>query len=94
MFLGDRRALVESLILTDTDEARERRLAELLPLQRADFRELFEAMAGLPVTSGCSTRRCTSSYPPSRRCRCGSPSLSPGANRLPAIGSCCRPCAG
>ena len=50
MFLGDRRCLVESLILAATDEDRERRLAELLPLQRADFRELFEAMAGLPVT--------------------------------------------
>jgi len=50
MFLGDRRGLVESLILADTDEERESRLAELLPLQRADFRGLFEAMAGLPVT--------------------------------------------
>ena len=50
MFLGERRALVESLILADTDEERESRLAELLPLQRADFRGLFEAMAGLPVT--------------------------------------------
>jgi pyruvate,orthophosphate dikinase len=50
MFLGDRRCLVESLILAETDDEREHRLAELLPLQRADFRGLFEAMAGLPVT--------------------------------------------
>ncbi|MDQ1731280.1 MAG: pyruvate, orthophosphate dikinase [Pseudonocardiales bacterium] len=50
MFLGDRRALVEALILADTDEERERQLAELLPLQRQDFASLFEAMDGLPVT--------------------------------------------
>jgi pyruvate,orthophosphate dikinase len=50
MFLGDRRALVEALILADTDEERERQLAELLPLQREDFQGIFEAMDGLPVT--------------------------------------------
>ena len=50
MFLGDRRALVEALILADTDEERERELAELLPLQREDFKGIFEAMDGLPVT--------------------------------------------
>ncbi len=50
MFLGDRRQLVEALILADTDEERERELAELLPLQREDFRGIFEAMDGLPVT--------------------------------------------
>jgi len=50
MFLGDRRALVEALILADTDEERERELTELLPLQRADFLGIFEAMDGLPVT--------------------------------------------
>ncbi|QKW06364.1 pyruvate, phosphate dikinase [Streptomyces sp. NA04227] len=50
MFLGERRELVESLILADTDEERERALAELLPLQKKDFVELFEAMDGLPVT--------------------------------------------
>ncbi|MBM9509702.1 pyruvate, phosphate dikinase [Actinacidiphila acididurans] len=50
MFLGDRRELVERLILADTDTEREAALAELLPLQRTDFIELFEAMDGLPVT--------------------------------------------
>jgi pyruvate, orthophosphate dikinase len=50
MFLGDRRALVEALILADTDSERERELAELLPLQRDDFRAIFGAMDGLPVT--------------------------------------------
>ncbi|UQX87479.1 pyruvate, phosphate dikinase [Jatrophihabitans telluris] len=50
MFLGDRRALVEALILADTDEERDRQLAELLPLQREDFAGIFDAMDGLPVT--------------------------------------------
>ncbi|WP_405688060.1 pyruvate, phosphate dikinase [Streptomyces sp. NBC_00057] len=50
MFLGERREMVEKLILADTDEERETALAELLPLQKADFIELFESMDGLPVT--------------------------------------------
>ncbi|SDO11972.1 pyruvate phosphate dikinase [Actinacidiphila guanduensis] len=50
MFLGERRELVERLILADTDGEREDALKALLPLQRADFVELFEAMDGLPVT--------------------------------------------
>ncbi|MGW3118440.1 pyruvate, phosphate dikinase [Streptomyces sp. NPDC001107] len=50
MFLGDRRELVEKLILADTDAEREESLKELLPLQKQDFVELFSAMDGLPVT--------------------------------------------
>ncbi|MFH8972543.1 pyruvate, phosphate dikinase [Streptomyces sp. NPDC017890] len=50
MFLGDRRELVERLILADTEAEREESLKALLPLQRKDFVELFEAMDGLPVT--------------------------------------------
>ncbi|MGI8644896.1 MAG: pyruvate, phosphate dikinase, partial [Nocardioides sp.] len=50
MFLGDRRGLVENLIVADTDEEQEAALAELLPLQRQDFTEILEAMDGLPVT--------------------------------------------
>ncbi|MFI5976993.1 pyruvate, phosphate dikinase [Streptomyces sp. NPDC051452] len=50
MFLGDRRELVERLILADTEEEREASLKGLLPLQKKDFVELFEAMDGLPVT--------------------------------------------
>ncbi|MCI3269824.1 pyruvate, phosphate dikinase [Streptomyces cylindrosporus] len=50
MFLGDRRELVERLILADTDEEREDSLKQLLPLQKQDFVELFSAMDGLPVT--------------------------------------------
>jgi pyruvate,orthophosphate dikinase len=50
MFLGERRQLVEDLILADTDEDRERELADLLPLQREDFVGLLRAMDGLPVT--------------------------------------------
>ncbi len=50
MFLGDRRGLVERLILADTDAEREESLEALLPLQKQDFVELFSAMDGLPVT--------------------------------------------
>ncbi|MFE5026787.1 pyruvate, phosphate dikinase [Streptomyces sp. NPDC056656] len=50
MFLGERREMVEHLILADTDTEREEALKELLPLQKKDFVELFEAMDGLPVT--------------------------------------------
>lgn len=50
MFLGDRRELVERLILASTDADREQALAALLPLQRADFIEIFREMNGLPVT--------------------------------------------
>ncbi|MGW1269291.1 pyruvate, phosphate dikinase [Streptomyces sp. NPDC002491] len=50
MFLGDRREQVERLILADTQEEREESLKQLLPLQKKDFVELFEAMDGLPVT--------------------------------------------
>ncbi|MBB1257477.1 pyruvate, phosphate dikinase [Streptomyces alkaliterrae] len=50
MFLGERRELVERLILADAEDEREQSLAALLPLQKGDFKELFEAMDGLPVT--------------------------------------------
>jgi pyruvate,orthophosphate dikinase len=50
MFLGDRRELVERLILARTAEDRDEALAALRPLQRADFLNLFREMNGLPVT--------------------------------------------
>ncbi|MFE5209850.1 pyruvate, phosphate dikinase [Streptomyces sp. NPDC056600] len=50
MFLGDRRELVERLILAEDKQGQEDALAQLLPLQKGDFVELFEAMDGLPVT--------------------------------------------
>ncbi len=50
MFLGDRRRLVERVILADTPGERDEALAALLPLQREDVTELLEAMDGLPVT--------------------------------------------
>ncbi|WP_420903363.1 pyruvate, phosphate dikinase [Streptomyces boncukensis] len=50
MFLGERREMVERLILADTGEERDAALGGLLPLQKDDFVELFAAMDGLPVT--------------------------------------------
>ena len=49
MFLGERRELVERLVLAESDADRQAVFDELLPLQRADFVELFDAMDGLPV---------------------------------------------
>ncbi|GGL07845.1 pyruvate, phosphate dikinase [Mangrovihabitans endophyticus] len=50
MFLGDRRELVEKLILATTDADRQAALAALQPLQRDDFLALLREMNGLPVT--------------------------------------------
>jgi pyruvate,orthophosphate dikinase len=50
MFLGDRRELVERLILATTEDERRDALAALLPLQRGDFEGIFTAMDGQPVT--------------------------------------------
>ncbi|MGI9371710.1 MAG: pyruvate, phosphate dikinase [Hyphomicrobiales bacterium] len=49
-FEADRIVAVREMILSDTQEERRNALAKLLPMQRGDFKELFEIMAGLPVT--------------------------------------------
>jgi pyruvate,orthophosphate dikinase len=41
---------VREMILADDEKSRRAALAKLLPMQRADFVELFEIMQGLPVT--------------------------------------------
>src|SRR5690606_31378205 len=51
MFFDDERIVaVREMILSDVEKDRRAALAKLLPMQRGDFRELFEIMAGLPVT--------------------------------------------
>ena len=50
MFLGDRRVLVETLVLATTDEERSEVLAEMEKLQFSDFVGILRAMTGLPVT--------------------------------------------
>src|ERR1035438_3530107 len=50
MFLGERRQLVEDLILAENETGRQAALDALEPLQRGDFVEILEAMDGLPVT--------------------------------------------
>jgi pyruvate, orthophosphate dikinase len=49
-FDADRIRAVREMILADDEKSRRAALAKLLPMQRADFRELFEIMQGLPVT--------------------------------------------
>jgi len=50
MFFGGNRIIsMRKMILADNTVAREKALAELLPMQRSDFEGLFEVMNGLPV---------------------------------------------
>jgi pyruvate, orthophosphate dikinase len=49
-FDEDRIRAVREMILADDEESRRAALAKLLPMQRADFAELFTIMDGLPVT--------------------------------------------
>ncbi len=49
-FEGDRIKAVREMILADDEAGRRKALEKLLPIQRADFEGIFEAMAGLPVT--------------------------------------------
>jgi len=50
MFLGERRAYVERLILADSQQEQDQALQDLLPLQRKDFIRILQVMDGLPVT--------------------------------------------
>ena len=49
-FEGDRIIAMRQMILADNEKGRRAALDKLLPMQRSDFVELFEIMAGLPVT--------------------------------------------
>lgn len=49
-FEGDRIISVRKMILAETNRARKAALNELLPFQKEDFRGIFEAMDGKPVT--------------------------------------------
>jgi len=49
-FEGDRIDVMREMIVADTVDDRRTALAKLLPMQRADFVELFEIMHGTPVT--------------------------------------------
>ena len=51
MFNGtDRLPIVQEMILAETAEDRQAALDRLLPIQRSDFKGIFKAMKGLPVT--------------------------------------------
>jgi pyruvate, orthophosphate dikinase len=49
-FEGDRITAMREMIVARDEAGRRRALAKLLPMQRADFEGIFEAMDGLPVT--------------------------------------------
>jgi len=50
MFLGDRRVLIERVILAESPAERNAALDALLPMQQKDFEEIFTEMDSLPVT--------------------------------------------
>jgi len=47
---ADRLPIVREMILAGSKEKRAEAIAKLLPMQRSDFKEIFRAMTGLPVT--------------------------------------------
>ena len=47
---ADRLPIVREMILAGSKERREEAISKLLPMQRNDLKEIFRAMAGLPVT--------------------------------------------
>ncbi len=49
-FAEDRIMAVRQMIVADTAEQRREALAQILPMQKDDFREIFRIMEGLPVT--------------------------------------------
>jgi pyruvate, orthophosphate dikinase len=49
-FEGERIGAMREMIVARDEAGRRRALAKLLPMQRADFEGIFEAMSGLPVT--------------------------------------------
>ena len=46
----DRLPIVREMILAGSKEKRAEAIAKLLPLQKSDFKKIFKAMVGLPVT--------------------------------------------
>jgi len=49
-FEGDRIQAVREMILADSEAARQSALAKLLPFQKEDFKGIFTAMSGMPIT--------------------------------------------
>ena len=51
MFFDEQRILaIREMIMSESEDERRAALAKILPMQRQDFVELFQIMAGLPVT--------------------------------------------
>ena len=50
MFLGERRSFVERVVLAESESEQNAVIAEMQPLQQADFVGILKAMSGFPVT--------------------------------------------
>jgi pyruvate,orthophosphate dikinase len=62
-FEEDRIFAVRQMIVSETVEQREAALAKIFPMQKNDFRQLFEIMKGLPVKIRNLIRHYMSFYP-------------------------------
>ena len=49
-FQADALRAMRQMLLARDDESRRRALQQILPIQREEFKEIFRAMKGLPVT--------------------------------------------
>ena len=49
-FAEDRIMAVRQMIVAESTEQRQEALAQILPMQKSDFKAIFRIMAGLPVT--------------------------------------------
>ncbi|MDO5044203.1 MAG: pyruvate, phosphate dikinase [Coriobacteriia bacterium] len=49
MFLGDRKNIIQSFILADSQDVKDKALSDLLEAQTGDFVGIFDSMDGLPV---------------------------------------------
>ena len=68
MFFGEGRIdAFREMICSETVEEREKALAKILPMQQADFEDLYEALEGTPVCIRFLDPRSTSSFPPLKK---------------------------
>ena len=63
-FEATRIADMRQMILSETEEQRREALAKLLPYQKADFKGMYKALEGRPMTVRYLIRRCMSSSRP------------------------------
>lgn len=62
-FEGEKIKAMREMILAENAEGRRKALSKILPYQQADFKGIFKAMEGCPVTVRLLDPPCTNSFP-------------------------------